>query len=87
MSSVAVACIELRKKLCTIPVENISIIDEVAAPYCCLPRGLIHNTGVSSSLIQVKDRLTVDLTVYGDGRKAMVTVTGKSQKAQSFPRH
>lgn len=77
----------LQRALCKFHISCISNTDEVALLYRALPRRSIRDCYNHSSYHLIKDRLTAVLTVYADGRKAPLTVIGKSARPCSFPRH
>lgn len=66
------------------PKGNISKTDEVAVLYRCLPGRAVHYTSVGTSFVCLKDRLTVVLAVYADGKKAPLTVIEKAKNPVAF---
>ncbi|PXF47321.1 Tigger transposable element-derived protein 4 [Gracilariopsis chorda] len=79
--------ITMKNKLALWPIEHLCNTDEVALLYRCLPSRTVHENNGTSSFVRVKDRMTAVLTVYADGKKAPLTVIGKSMRPRSFPRH
>ena len=77
----------LRQALCTFDIGSICNTDEVALLYRALPRRSFRDSTKPASYSLIKDRLTAVLTVYADGRKAPLTIIGKSICPRSFPRH
>lgn len=68
-------------------IGSITNTDEVALLYRSFPSLAIRDRTDPSTYKRVKDRLTAVLTVFADGRKAPLTIIGKTKRTRSFPRH
>lgn len=73
------------RQMALYPISELWNIDEVAVLYRFLPRRAIHESNGTSSFIRVKEIMTVVLTIFADGSKALLTVIGKSMSTLTFP--
>lgn len=80
------ARLELMKKLCKTPLEDISSTAEVALLYRSFPPRGLHKNDAQLSSRCMKDRLTAVLTIHADGTKGPLTIIGRSAKPRSFPK-
>lgn len=55
--------------------------------YRILPRRAVRDSNKTASYVLAKNRLTAVLTVYADGRKALMTIIESAKRPESFPRH
>ena len=77
---------EGRKQICPTSIHDLANTDELVCQYRSFPSRTLCSVFSAHYCKRVKDRLTAVLTMFADGKKAPLTITGRKLRPCSFPR-